>query len=81
MHPEFVIALRALDAIGLPYAELWRALRPVAMRIDEPRPSYARVRRFLIEERRRKLARAALLDAVARDLMRGTAPWSLFRAL
>ncbi len=81
LHPEFVVAIRALDADGLPYAEMWRRLAPVAARLGEPRPSYWRVRRRVIEERRLKALRTALADAVLEELLLGKAPWSLFRAL
>ena len=74
MHPDFVVALRMLDAVGLPYAEAWRMLRPVAARLDVPRPSYWRVRRFLIEERRRRARRDEQVDRVLRDLLRGVLP-------
>ena len=47
VHPEFVLALRVLDAFGMPYAEAWRLLRPVAARLGIPRPSYSTVRRRL----------------------------------
>ncbi len=72
-----MIALRALDATGLPYAELWRRLIPVSKRIGEPRPTYFRVRRFLIEERRRKAIRAEMLEEIAGDLLVGKFPYSI----
>lgn len=74
VHPEFVQALRVLDAIGLPYAEAWRMLRPVGARIGLPRPSYFTVRRIVIAERRRKRERAEALDRVLADLLRGMPP-------
>ncbi len=74
LHPDFVIALRVLDAFGLPYAELWRQLAPVAARLDLHRPSYWRVRRFVIRERRLKSERTEQLDDVLRDLFRGVFP-------
>ena len=48
VHPGFVLALRVLDALGMPYAEAWRLLRPVAARLGIPRPSYSSVRRIVI---------------------------------
>ena len=77
VHPEFIVALRALDAFGMPYAELWRALRPVAARLGRPRPSYWLVRRIAIEERRRKLERMAIANAIFIDLCRGVFPRAL----
>ena len=75
-HPlerDFVAALRLLDAIDAPYAEMWRKLAPVAITLRRPRPSYSCVRAFLILERRRKLARTALVDVYLDDAfaMRG----------
>lgn len=74
VHPEFVQALRVLDAIGMPYAEAWRMLRPVAARVGLPRPSYFTVRRVVIAERRRKHERAEALDRILADLLRGMPP-------
>ena len=78
---DLVRALRLLDAVDRPYAEVWRALRPVAADLARPCPSYGCVREFLIFERRRKLAREALMDAVVGELLSGRAPWSLMRSL
>ena len=74
LDPEFRVALRALDADGLPYAEAWRMLRPVAARLGIPRPSYPTVRRFLIEERRRKARRTEPLERAVTDALKGLAP-------
>jgi hypothetical protein len=71
VHPEFVLALRVLDAFGMPYAEAWRLLRPVAARLGIPRPSYSSVRRIVIVERKRKRENAELLDVLLADLFRG----------
>ncbi|MGH2996933.1 MAG: hypothetical protein ACRDM9_11525 [Gaiellaceae bacterium] len=74
IHPDFVLALRVLDAVGLPYAEAWRGLRPVSARLGIPRPSYPTVRRILIAERARKARRNDQLDRVLTDLLAGRAP-------
>lgn len=74
LHPDFVVAMRVLDAFGLPYAELWRMLRPVAARLGTERPSYWRVRRFVIAERRLKAARSDELGEILRDLFAGLIP-------
>mgnify|MGYP003527699828 CR=1 FL=1 len=76
MHPEFVLALRVLDAFGMPYAESWRLLRPVAARLEIPRPSYSSVRRIVIAERKRKRDNAELLDVLLADLFTGRFPHS-----
>jgi hypothetical protein len=74
VHPEFVLALRVLDAFGMPYAEAWRLLRPVSARLGVPRPSYSSVRRILMAERARKQEHADLLDVLLADLFRGRFP-------
>jgi hypothetical protein len=71
VHPEFVLALRVLDAFGMPYAEAWRLLRPVSARLGVPRPSYSSVRRILIAERARKQENADLLDVLLADPVQG----------
>jgi hypothetical protein len=73
LHRDFVVAMRALDADGMPYAEMWRLLIPVAARAGVPRPSYWRVREFLIDERIRKDARIEETDELLRDFTRGYA--------
>jgi hypothetical protein len=75
VHPEFVLALRVLDAFGMPYAEAWRLLRPVSARLGVPRPSYSSVRRILIAERARKRENADLLDMLLADLFTGRFPY------
>ena len=60
--------MRVLDSFGMPYAELWRQLIPVAVRLGIPRPSYWCVRRFVIADRRRKDRNTEVLDQVLRDL-------------
>jgi hypothetical protein len=74
MHPDFAVAMRVLDSFGLPYAELWRRLRPVSARLGVPRPSYWRVRRFVIADRRRKTENSEALNRVLRDLFAGRSP-------
>jgi hypothetical protein len=74
VHPEFVLALRIVDALGLPYAEAWRMLRPVAARLGVPRPSYSTVRRIVISERERKKQNAEALDLLLADLLKGRFP-------
>ena len=77
VHREFVLALRVLDAFGMPYAEAWRLLRPVAARLGIPRPSYSSVRRILIAERERKRRRADELDRLLADLFSGRFPYRI----
>jgi hypothetical protein len=77
VHREFVLALRILDAGGLPYAEAWRLLRPVAARLGIPRPSYSSVRRIVLAERERKRRNADELDRLLADLLAGRFPYVL----
>ena len=74
VHTEFVLALRILDAFGMPYAEAWRLLRPVAARLGIPRPSYSTVRRIVIAERKRKKENVELFDVLLADLFTGRFP-------
>jgi hypothetical protein len=71
LSKEYVEALRLLARMELSYAESLRALIPVAVRTGEPRPSYWRVRRFLIIERRRIAERREIVDQVVADLLAG----------
>jgi hypothetical protein len=77
VHREFVLALRVLDAFEMPYAEAWRLLRPVSVRLGLPRPSYSTVRRVVIAERERKRRRADELDRLLADLFSGRFPYVL----
>ena len=74
VHREFVLALRIIDAMGMPYADAWRALRPVAARLGIPRPSYSSVRRIVIAERACKQRNADELDMLLADLLSGRVP-------
>jgi hypothetical protein len=75
LHPDYVIAMRVLDAFGMPYAELWRQLIPVSERLGIPRPTYWRVRRFAIADRRRKDRNMEALDRVLCDLFAHRLPY------
>jgi hypothetical protein len=74
-HPELLAALEALDALGMPYAELWRLLRPVAQRLGCRPPTYWYVRRRAIESRRRKLERARIVAELYGDMVTGLLPY------
>ena len=78
---DFVAALRLLDAIDVPYAEMWRELAPVAATLRRPRPSYSCVRAFLIVERRRRLARMAVFDVFLDDAFAMRGPMRFLNAL
>lgn len=73
-HPDFLAALRVLAGLEVSHAEAWRALVPTAVRIGEPRPSYWKVRRRLIAERRRLKLRAerrAEIEQIVGELLAG----------
>ena len=74
IHHEFVIAILVLDGDGMPYAELWRLLRPVAARLGIPRPSYDEVRRLARETRPAKRRRKAELDLILSRTLAGLTP-------
>jgi hypothetical protein len=73
--PELLAAIEALDALGLPFAELWRMLRPVSRQIGCRQPSYWFVRRRAIESRRRKLRRARIVAEIYGDMVTGYLPY------
>ncbi len=73
VQPEFVRALHLLAALDCPYAEAHRRLRPLASHLDVPRPSYKRVSRIMREERRRIVARDAVLEETLGDILSGLA--------
>ena len=77
LHPELTAAIDALDALGMPFAELWRLLRPIAMRIGCRQPSYWIVRRRAIVVRRRKLERARIVEEIYGDMISGYLPYRL----
>lgn len=71
VQPEFVRALHLLAALDCPYAEAYRRLRPLASRLDVPRPTYKRVSRIMRDERRRIAARDAMLEETLGDILAG----------
>lgn len=74
LHPEIVIAVWHLDAAEMPFAELWRQLRPIAGKTGKPRPSYARVRRLAIQVRAVKQRRKEAIDRQLSNAFRGLGP-------
>jgi hypothetical protein len=75
VHRDFVIAIRILDAVGMPYAELWRLMGPVSSRLGRPRPSYASVRRIAVDERRRAVVRSDVAVELFGDMVTGRLPY------
>jgi hypothetical protein len=74
LHPDFARALQILASVDVSYAEAWRLMRPVAARLDRPRPSYWRVRRVLERERRDRELSHANVEKVISDLLAGLIP-------
>ncbi|MBD0291138.1 MAG: hypothetical protein ICV74_07775 [Thermoleophilia bacterium] len=77
LHPELEEAIAVLDALGMPYAELWRLLRPISRRLGVRQPTYWMVRRRAIAERRRKLQRARVVAEIYGDMVTGRLPYRL----
>jgi hypothetical protein len=73
VHPLFVEAIAELDPT-LSYAELRRALIPLAAELGIPRPSYAEVRRIAIEERAYARAVGDAVDPIVAKLLAGRLP-------
>lgn len=71
VQPEFVRALHLLAALDCPYAEAYRRIRPLASRLDVPRPSYKRVSRIMRDERRRIAVRNPVLEETLGDILAG----------
>ena len=74
LHPEFALAVFVLDREGLPYAELWRRIRPVANRLGERQPSYSQVRRLALATRPVKRLRKQELDLILSRTLAGLTP-------
>ena len=62
------------DSEGMPYAELWRLLRPVARRLGERQPSYSQLRRLAKATRPVKRLRKQELDLILSRTLAGLSP-------
>ena len=69
-----VEAIQVLDARGLSYADIRRALRPLAKRLGMPPPSYTTVRRIAITERSVVDVRTEAADRILAKLLQGRLP-------
>jgi len=69
--PRFDVAIRRLARRGTTPAEAVRRLRPLATRLDLPRPSYEHVRRVVKEERQAHAERVRIRDAKIAGLLAG----------
>jgi hypothetical protein len=54
----------ALDEDNTPVAATWRLVSETAANLRLPRPSYPHIRRLVLDERRRRRARATIRDVV-----------------
>ena len=82
LHPEYEAALVGLARFEVGYAEAVRRLIPLEERLGVGRPTYWRVRRFLLAERRRleleRRERRELAEQIFRDLCAGLCPIQRF---
>jgi hypothetical protein len=71
---RLVQAIRILDAQEVPYADIRRALRPLAGRIGTDAPAYTTVRRIAITERSVSDTRTEAIEQIVAKLLRGRLP-------
>jgi len=71
---RLVEAIQILDSRGLPYAEIRRALGPVAKRLGVPAPAYTTVRRIAITERTIADTNTEAVDQILTKLLQGRLP-------
>lgn len=69
-----VESIAILDARGLSYADIRRALRQLARRLTVPAPSYTTVRRIAITERTIADARTDATEQIVAKLLQGRLP-------
>ena len=63
-RPQLRELVAALDEDDVPVAVTWRLVSETAVNLGLPRPSYPHARRLVLDERRRRRARAELRDVV-----------------
>ena len=71
---RLVDAIQILDSRGLRYAEIRRALGPVANRLGVPAPAYTTVRRIAITERTIADTNTEAVDQILTKLLQGRLP-------
>lgn len=71
---RLVDAIQILDSRGLRYAEIRRALGPVANRLGVPAPAYTTVRRIAITERTIADTNSEAVDQILTKLLQGRLP-------
>ena len=63
-RPRLRELVAALDEDDTPVAATWRLVSETAANLGLPRPSYPHIRRLVLDERRRRRARAEIRDIV-----------------
>ena len=63
-RPRLRELVAALDEDDTPVAATWRLVSETAANLGLPRPSYPHIRRLVLDERRRRRARAEIRDVV-----------------
>jgi hypothetical protein len=63
-RPRLRELVAALDEDDAPVAATWRLVSETAANLGLPRPSYPHIRRLVLDERRRRRARAEIRDVV-----------------
>ena len=77
MHPldqRIIDAIRVLAGRGTSYAEIRRAVAPLASRLSCPLPAYTTVRRIAITERAVADAKTEALERILTKLLQGRPP-------
>jgi hypothetical protein len=63
-RPRLRELVAALDEDDTPVAATWRLVSETAANLGLPRPSYPHIRRLVLDERRRRRARAEIRDVI-----------------
>jgi hypothetical protein len=63
-RPRLRELIAALDEDDAPIAGTWRLVSETAANLGLPRPSYPHIRRLVLDERRRRRARAEIRDII-----------------
>lgn len=74
LDPRLVEAIGVLNAAGCTYAEIRRALGPLARQIGIPQPAYTTVRRIAITAQAIADAETEAWEQIAAKLLQGRVP-------
>jgi hypothetical protein len=72
-RPRLRELIAALDEDDAPIAGTWRLVSETAANLGLPRPSYPHIRRLVLDERRRRRARAEIRDIIKEAASTGAA--------